>query len=113
MVAVIRTVSLRLARRPAGVESAGKSPATLDTLATLLERTLSPAAPPQRFRDGLRRNLALAIEQKRSHQVLLQQPPDHRRGILVGAVVSSAISVASLIAVLLYHRAHHKTGPAS
>ncbi len=87
--------------------------AGLNTLATDLASLLAPVSPPPPFRDSLARELAAVARYKSVPEVIVQVPSRLRRGLLIGAVVSSAVSVAGVIALLWRHRTHHETGRAS
>lgn len=80
-----------------------------DALTAALSGVLAPAAPPSAFRAELARDLAAVARQKASPQIILQRPPRYRRGFVIGAAVSSAVSVASLIAFFLNRHSHRAT----
>lgn len=86
----------------------------LRALAAALSQALTPVAPSASFRTELARDLAAVARQKASPQIILQRPRSHRRVILIGAAaVSSAVSVAGLIAYIWRHRSQQATGSAS
>jgi len=77
----------------------------LHALAAELRAALRPMAPPPAFRKELGRELVAAARQRRSVRIVVQRPRDYRRGLLIGAAaVSSAVSVAGLVALLWRHR---------
>jgi len=78
----------------------------LQALAAELQKALAPVAPRASFRRELGRELAAVARQQRAPRIVLQRPPNYRRGLLIGAAaVSSAVSVAGLVALLWHHRA--------
>ncbi len=79
-------------------------PPELGALALELGDVLRPVTPGASFRQELAHDLAATARQKRSPQIVLQRPPRYRRSLLIGAAVSSAVSVAGLIAVLVHQR---------
>lgn len=82
----------------------GLDPA-LRALAAELRTALAPVRPRASFRRELRRELAAVARQRKSPRIVLQRPPDYRRGLLIGAAaVSSAVSVAGLVALLWRQR---------
>ncbi len=76
----------------------------LDALAAALQDALAPVTPPSSFREVLADGLADVAENKRSPRVILQRPPDYRRSILIGAIVSTVVSLAGLITVVWLRR---------
>lgn len=82
-----------------------KEAQALDALAVALQGALAPVKPAPSFRCELGRELAAAARQKKSPRVILQRPRNYRRDLLIGAAVSSAVSVAGLIAFIWHHRA--------
>ena len=83
-------------------------PAAQDDMAALamdLCRVLMPVQPAPAFREELARDLAAVAHQKKSPRIVLQRPRSHRRDILIGAAVSSAVSVAGFLAYLWHQRA--------
>jgi hypothetical protein len=86
-------------------------PAHEDQLTPLLQiaqrvkATLVPVTPSPEFEAGLKRELLTAAakraeaQRSRKHSPLLQ-----RRGVLIGAAVGSAISVAGIVAALLWRQ---------
>ena len=114
----ISLLSARTGRRAPAIEPA-KPPAgdeallRLEALSAALQEVLAPVKPPAGFRQALARDLVALARQKRSPHIILQRPADHRREILIGAAVSSAVSVAGLVALLWHHRARHAAQHAS
>jgi hypothetical protein len=86
-------------------------PAAFEGLVAAVQEALTPVRPAPAFRKGLARDLAALARQKRSPRIILHRPPDYRRGLLIGAAVSSAVSVAGLIAIIWHHRAHQMAQP--
>ncbi len=81
--------------------------AGLRALAAELSIALAPVAPRAPFRLELGRELAAVARQRQSPRIVLQRPPSYRRGILIGAAaVSSAVSVAGLVALIWRRRIH-------
>lgn len=77
----------------------------LQALAAELRAALKPVTPPAAFRMQLGRGLATAGRQRRAVRIVVQQPRDYRRGLLIGAAaVSSAVSVAGVVALIRRHR---------
>lgn len=77
----------------------------LQALAAELRAALQPVVPPAAFRTQLARGLATAGRQRRAVRIVVQQPRDHWRGLLIGAAaVSSAVSVAGVVALIRRHR---------
>jgi len=75
-------------------------------LADRLRAALASVAPAASFRQELGRELAAVARERRAPRVVLQRPRNYRRGILIGAAaVSSAVSVAGLVALIWHHRA--------
>ena len=71
-----------------------------------LRATLAPVTPRESFRRELGRELVAVARQRTSPRIILQEPRNYRRGLLIGAAaVSSAVSVAGLVALLWRHRA--------
>jgi hypothetical protein len=74
-------------------------------IAQRIRETLVPVAPSPEFEASLKRELLTAAvkraeaQKSRNHSPLLQ-----RRGVLIGAAVGSAISVAGIIAALLWRQ---------
>ncbi len=87
------------------------APAMPGSLDDALRGLLTPVDPPTSFRDELARELAAVARHKKSPQILLQRPPDYRRGFLIGALLSSAVSLAGVIAVIWRRRAQHPSSP--
>ncbi len=109
---------LSLAPAPAGRAAAqgrDEAPeAALRALAAELQAALAPVAPRASFRRELRRELAAMARQRKSPRIVLQRPPDYRRGLLIGAAaVSSAVSVAGLVAFFWRQRAQRASLAAS
>ncbi len=78
----------------------GEGTINLEALATALRGALAPVSPAPEFRIELARDLAAVARQKASPRVILQRPPRYRRGFIIGAALSSAVSVAGIIAYL-------------
>ncbi len=86
---------------------------SLRVLAAELRLALAPVAPRASFRSELGRELAAVARQRRAPRIVLQRPPNYRRGLLIGAAaVSSAVSVAGLVALLWHQRAQRASLPA-
>jgi len=85
----------------------------LGALTNELAGLLAPVSPPRPFRDSLGRELAAVARYKSLPEVVVQEPSALRRGLLIGALVSSAVSVAGVIALLWRRRTHHETPRAS
>ncbi|MDI7275602.1 MAG: hypothetical protein QME94_06455 [Anaerolineae bacterium] len=103
-------------RRPPaalGDGDCGEPQPNLGALASELAGLLVPVSPPPTFRDVLARELAAVAQHKKAPEIVLQRPPGHRRGLLIGAMVSSAVSVAGLIALLWHRHSHQATRRAS
>ena len=100
-----------LAQNPCGSPPAPDAESTpaQDALAAALAGVLAPAAPPSTFRADLARDLAAVARQKASPQIILQRPQRYRRSVIIGAAVSSAVSVAGLIAFLWNRHSHPGT----
>ena len=86
---------------------------TVEALSAALQEALAPVKPPAAFRQALARDLVALARQKQSPHIILQRPAGHRREILIGAAVSSAVSVAGLVALLWHHRVRHPAQHAS
>lgn len=97
------TISLpAVGRVGSGVEE--RDPA-LHALAMELRAALRPVAPRPAFRARLGRELAAMARRRRSVRIVMQRPPNYRRGLLIGAAaVSSAVSLAGLVALIWRHR---------
>ncbi len=100
-------------RGAGGLAEDGDLPAGLGALASALRDALTPVTPRGSYRRELARDLAATARQRHSPQIVLQRPPDYRRGLLIGAAVSSAVSVAGLIAILWHQRGHQSTQTAN
>lgn len=92
------------AAKPGGRCVGDDVPPGLDALVTAVQGALAPVSPSVTFRTNLGRDLAAIARQKYAPLVILQRPPSRRRQILIGAAVSSAVSVAGLIAIIWRHR---------
>jgi len=98
------TITMSGARDPGRLKVEELDPA-LHSLAAELRAALRPVAPPPAFRRQLGRDLIAAARQRRSVRIVMQRPPNYRRGLLIGAAaVSSAVSVAGLVAILWKRR---------
>ena len=109
---------LSLAPPPVGRAAAQTGDDGLDpslrALAAELQAALAPVTPRASFRKDLRRDLAAVARQRRSPRIVLQRPPDYRRGLLIGAAaVSSAVSVAGLVAFFWRQRSQRASLAAS
>ncbi len=92
--------------KPSKRYAADDIPPGLEELAVAVQDALAPVSPADAFRENLGRDLAALARQKKAPLVILQRPPSRRRQIIIGAAVSSAVSVAGLIAILWHHRSH-------
>jgi hypothetical protein len=88
-------------------------PQGFESLSTAVQQVLAPVRPSAAYRQALARDLMALARQKQSPGIILQRPAGHRRGILIGAAVSSAVSVAGLVALLWHHRARQAVPHAS
>jgi hypothetical protein len=75
--------------------------ASLLQIAQRVKAALVPATPSPEFEAGLKRELLTAAMQRRSRKPI---PLLQRRGVLIGAAVGSAISVAGIVAALLWRQ---------
>ncbi len=77
------------------------------TTAEMVQEVLRPVDPAPAFRQSLRQGLLVAAQQKAASR---DQPTRlSGRGLLIGAVVGSALSVIGIIAYFLRIRAQTKT----
>mgnify|MGYP005837057077 CR=1 FL=1 len=86
---------------PAGDE---ENQGALGALMSTVVQALAPVDPPPAFRNDLARDLAAVAEHKKHAEIILQRPEDHRRHFVIGAVVSTLVSLAGLVALLRYRR---------
>jgi hypothetical protein len=78
------------------------------TIAETVQEALPPVEPAPAFRESLRQRLLVAAQKKAAaRNIQLTRPPG--RGLLIGAVVGSALSVIGIIALFLRNRAQAKT----
>jgi len=104
-----RANRLASAAASAGLSADEDATAAFGGLSAALRDALAPVNASASFRQHLERDLAALARQKKAPQVVLQRPRSHRRQILIGAAVSSAVSVAGLLAFLWHHRARQAT----
>jgi len=87
-----------------GTRSGNSAAETFVDLATALQAVLAPVSPPPAFREGLGRNLSALARHRVEPEVILQSDGSLRRSILIGAALSSLLSLVGLAAILLRRR---------
>jgi hypothetical protein len=75
--------------------------AHLNELTEALHQALSPINPPPGFREGLARNLGDVARYRKEPQVVLQDTDGLREGLLLGLGLGGALSLATLLLVIL------------
>ncbi|MGQ9682965.1 MAG: hypothetical protein ACUVX9_10540 [Anaerolineae bacterium] len=75
--------------------------AHLNELTEALHQALPPINPPPGFREGLGRNLGNVARYRKEPQVVLQNTESLREGLLLGLGLGGALSLATLLLVLL------------
>jgi hypothetical protein len=85
------------AGRPATPESAA-----LEEIASEVDLALRPVRPRSSYRSALRHDLVLTAQNKISPYLVIQNPFERQRLIMLGALIGSALSViGGIIAALL------------
>lgn len=91
-----------------GTRPGNSAAEALVDLATALQAVLAPVNPPPAFREGLGRNLSALARHRVEPEVILQGGHNLRRSILIGAALSSLLSLVGLAAILLHRRLHRR-----
>ncbi len=83
---------------------------SLMSVAAAVRKALRPVRPPRGYREALHRDLLATAQQKMRPSLIIRNPFDHRRVIIIGAAIGSAISVVAgiIAAILIHNKALHK-----
>lgn len=77
---------------------------SLMSVAAAVRKALRPVKPPRAYREALHRELLATAQQKMMPSFIIRNPLDHRRLVILGAAIGSAISlIAGIIAAILIH----------
>ena len=84
--------------------------ASLMSVAAAVKKALRPVKPPRAYREALHRDLLATAQQKMKPSLIIRNPFDHRRLIIIGAAIGSAVSVVAgiIAAVLIHNKALHR-----